>query len=144
MRHLISILVGVALVFSTNTTSFAEQREFKDCTYEGNLSARGEFNKVRDEGDPIPVHGHNIGVEVECEDDTEYGLRSVIVYTTFGVIAGAAIGVSIAFFSLTSNSNSGVLGLTEYLQSRGQNTFELNPLYDFDTNTAGLKFDINF
>ena len=84
MRHLISILVGVALVFSTNTTSFAEQREFKDCTYEGNLRAHGEFHKPdRPEGDPIPVHGHNIGVEVECEDDTEYGLRSVIVYTTF-------------------------------------------------------------
>ena len=96
------------------------------------------------EGETIAVHGHEIGAKVECEDDTEFGLRSVIVYTTFGVIAGAAIGVSIAFFSLSSNSNSGILGITEYLQSRGQNTFELNPLYDFDTNTAGLKFDINF
>ena len=143
MRQLISILAGVALLFSTITASFAEQREFKDCTYDGDLTLNKEIGDGG-EGDQIPVHGDSIGVNVECEDDTEYGLRSIIVYTTFGVIAGAAIGVSIAFFSLSSNSNSGILGITEYLQSRGQNTFELNPLYDFDTNTAGLKFDINF
>ena len=144
MRQLISVLAGVAFLFSTISASFAEIREFEECTYDGNLTAHGEFLAATEDRPTIAVHGQKIGAKVECEDDTEFGLRSVIVYTTFGVIAGAAIGVSIAFFALTSNSNSGVLGITEYLQSRGQNTFELNPLYDFDTNTAGLKFDINF
>ena len=144
MRQLISVLAGIALVFSTISTSYAEKREFEDCSYDGNLTVHGEFHNRMDEGDRIAVDGDKIGVTVECEDDTKYSLTNVIVYSTIGVIGGAAIGVSIAFFAITSNSNSGVLGLTEYLQSRGQNTFELNPMFDFERKSAGLKFDINF
>ena len=143
MRQLISVLAGIALVLSTISPSYAEKREFEDCTFDGDLTLNEEIgNGVVDQ--QIPVHGDPIGTKVECEDDTKYSLTNVIVYTTFGVIGGAAIGVSIAFFALTSNSNSGVLGLTEYLQSRGQNTFELNPMFDFERKSAGLKFDINF
>ena len=144
MRHLISVLAGIALVFSTIPTSNAEKREFEGCVYDGNITPTPAILEADDMNKPIATDNTEIGVIVECEDDTKYSLTNVIVYSTIGVIGGAALGVSIAFFAITSNSNSGVLGLTEYLQSRGQNTFELNPMFDFERKSAGLKFDINF
>ena len=62
MRQLISIILGMALVFSSVSTSFAEPetREFKDCVYESNIRAHGELLN-RDEGDIIAVDGTAVG-----------------------------------------------------------------------------------
>ena len=147
MRQLISIILGMALVFSSVSTSFAkpEKREFEGCVYDGNIAKSQIILDAVERGgeNPIPTDKTPVGVIVECEDDTKYSLTNVIVYSTLGVVAGAAIGVSIAFFSLSSRGGGG-FGLTEYLQSRGQNTFELNPTFDFEQQSAGLKFSIRY
>ena len=144
MRQLISIILGMALVFSSVSTSFAEpeKREFEGCDYDGNILPNDHI-LAAERDVPIPTDKTPVGVIVECEDDTKYSLTNVIVYSTLGVVAGAAIGVSIAFFSLSSRGGGG-FGLTEYLQSRGQNTFELNPTFDFEQQSAGLKFSIRY
>ena len=143
MRQLISVLLGMTLIFLPINTSFAEKREFEDCVYDGNI-APTQIILEAEENKPLATDNIKIGVPVECEDDTNYSLTNIIVYSTIGVVAGAAIGVSIAFFTITSRKNSGTLGFSEYLQSRGQNTFELNPTFDFERKSAGLKFAIRY
>ena len=130
--------VSNARVFDTCVTAEDETYTAEQIREEArNLGSTAYFNA---NDDLLIPKGSSISETAECED------RAFYAWVTLGIIAGVAIEAFVTYYLITngyfqSNSKSSADNL--FNQKETQN-FSLNPTFDPNSKTTGLRFAIKY